>query len=367
MCKHGASRFNDNSDHSFIGGGEKNEIRSEWNVIGGGQNNLIDVDTFGSKWSVIGGGRYNYDGQGGEYNIVVGGDSNLNNGGVSFMGGGQGNQVYNELGWATLGGGYWNFIGNIVTGRGPDYGSLVGGKQDTLAADYGAIGGGRENMVTVNAPNGTIPGGDSLIANSYGQTVVGYNNIQSSSVTKAQAVAGGAGGVYDNPLFIVGNGRTAAATNRFNAFQVSYDGHSTVFDVNGISRPAIKGSTYVDNVIYAWGDVPANGIPSNYFGVLTFLKPLGTVGTYIIRLNVAPTNLGSASITVTLRNNDTTNTTGILTLNTGVIPDAPTCGKVVASQIGIFTDATAFVVHTYSGSSACDLADEPFFFKVCGR
>jgi hypothetical protein len=574
MCKHGASRFNDNSDHSFIGGGEKNEIRSEWNVIGGGQNNLIDVDTFGSKWSVIGGGRYNYDGEGGEYNIVVGGDSNLNNGGVSFMGGGQGNQVYNELGWATLGGGYWNFIGNIVSGRGPDYASLLGGKSDSLAADYGVIGGGqnnsiaagsdhsaivggnsnqiqsdyifsaivagahntissagsepgranfmgagdsnlidgngnehgadpakadaivagiddtvhegltfvgagkhnvtwddadfigagtsnlehsgsengigagrgnfinaplaqyndigssfigagdtnkvedalsfigagaenvvgptalesfigsgdsnniqsrqafigggeynqalavltavsggRDNVITFSGQNAAIPGGDSLFANSYAEAVVGYNNDTGMAVTKATAMAGVAGTSLDPPVFVVGNGKTAAS--RSNAFQVSYDGHSSTFDVNGTGaliggRAAMVGSTYEDNAIVAWANVPAaTGAPSPHtpvtptadFGVSGINYSAN--GQFDVILNVAnpdgtPYNLSGASVTVTVEDGSPT--------------AASNCVFATSTAVGA---GNKFTVHLHDTS--CGTPNVAFMFKVVGR
>ena len=354
------------SDHSFIGGGQKNEIRSEWNVIGGGQNNLIDVDTFGSKWSFIGGGLYNYDGPGGKYNVVVGGDDNLNNGGICFMGGGQGNQIYDNLQWSALTGGYWNFIGNHAKDRGANYASLVGGQQDTVAADFASMGGGRGNMITSNGQNADIPGGDSLTANSYAQTVIGYNNIQSPTMTKAQAVTGGAGGPMDNPLLIIGNGTTAATANQHDAFTVSYDGHSSAYDVNGSGgatlfvpfRPSFVGSTYEDNTIIAWGDIQAGAVtppisPANAnadFGVQSVTH--SALGQYDVLLRVANPNgsahaLTAICVTVTAEDSGPTTTSCVFGTSTGL------------------TGTNTFTIHLHDNH--CNPVDNAFFFKVCGR
>jgi hypothetical protein len=82
--------------------------------------------------------------------------------------------------------------------------------------------------------------------------------------------------IYNNPLFMIGNGNEE---DRRNAFEVSYNGHSIVSDVNGpgtatsfTQRGSIQGATYVDNVIYAWGR-SANINPTSFGTYKIFSAP----------------------------------------------------------------------------------------------
>ena len=233
---------------------------------------------------------------------------------------------------------------------------------------YSTIGGGQKNVIKpVSAPYATIPGGDSLIANSFAQAVVGYNNIQSGIFMQGTPHDYPTGGSStDNPLFVVGNGNKASA--RSNAFEVSYDGHTTVHDQNGNSsaggRTPVLGGTYNDNIIYGWGDIAGGGGVNADFGVASITHT--GVGTYVINLKNSNASFQFASITVTIRHNDTTNVNGVFHLKAGATLDV-WCGRAEATQIGIFTGLpNAFLVHTYPIDS-CSPADLPFFFKVCAR
>ena len=220
----------------------------------------------------------------------------------------------------------------------------------------GTIGGGQQNTILANSDHSTIPGGDSLIANGYAQTVVGFHNATSTAVSRSTARAGG---VINNPLLIVGNGTSANGPS--NAFEISYDGHSTVFDNNGNSssggmRPAIYGGTYQDNTIAAWGDIAAGAAP--YPSAATVNADFGVTnvnhtakGVYVVNLlikdefnNVVTLNHGS--VTVTVEDNS---------------PTSANCGFATASSVS----GNSFTVHIHDTS--CNPEDMPFMFKVCGR
>lgn len=125
---------------------------------------------------------------------------------------------------------------------------------------------------TASGEVSTIPGGRENIAQSYGQTVVGVFNRAVGSATASdfntQPIALPKG---DDPLFIVGNGKSGSRTN---AFEVSDNGHSTVYDLNpqavasngtalsGTVGKVFLGSTYVNNVIYAWRDISPDVLPN---------------------------------------------------------------------------------------------------------
>ena len=274
------------SSYAVIGGGDSNEIDGINSVIGGGGYNTLDL----AEYSVIGGGYDNtiyYQ----SYAVIAGGHSNFIPSGLlcSTISGGESNMAIEEYG--TIGGGDTNsnysrggFIGgglNNTVGEAPGgvaldtgcvvgggfrnhslraFSGVLGGDTNSTQAFFSSIGGGQFNLTTPAAPNADIPGGDSLIANSFAQTVVGYNNIQSGTFTQGTPHA-----TSDLPLFIVGNGDGNGPTPRSDAFEVSYDGHTavtqTLADNNGPPfKQPIQGATYTDNVVYAWGDVMA-GLP----------------------------------------------------------------------------------------------------------
>ena len=161
----------------------------------------------------------------------------------------------------------------------------------------------------------------------------------------------------NDPLFMVGNGDYTAVT-RSNAFEVSYNGHSTVYGTNGSGtvNPSITGATYTDNVIYAWGDISAAGGINSDFGVggVTYVGP----GIYDIRINITdplgnPVTLMQGSVTATLQE-DAGGTEG--------------CGMITTTPIGAVAPNT-FRIRTYNlaGDIGCLAADRAFMFKVTGR
>jgi hypothetical protein len=170
--------------------------------------------------------------------------------------------------------------------------------------------------------------------------------------------------VNNEPIFIIGNGNGTFPV-RSNAFEVSYNGHSTVYHMNGPGTvaPAIVGSTYTDNIIYAWGDVASNGAPNCDFGVknITRMGP----GWYRVTISLAGPNpglagLGCASITATI--------------NTNTVPGGAAqtrCKYIATTRIDGFSQFDVFISEQRFNPATmrldCFNVDDAFMFKVTGR
>jgi hypothetical protein len=382
---------------SFIGGGCFNKVlATEWGTIAGGCGNKI-TDTL----AFIGGGQDNKISgflgtvAGGELNTVSsftgtigGGDSNTISAIGGFIGGGYANTV--KGGNGSIAGGQLNTVGanfgsigggdsNIVSGASGRIGggqfnvasalmSTVGGGDSNHAqTTRSTIGGGLNNFIKSNGTLAAIPGGDHLIAQSYAQFVTGAYNI-------AQGISSPGSIVGDDFLAIFGNGTNAS--NRSDAFEISYDGHAIVHDNNGSLsnapfRTPFYGATYQDNTIVAWGDIPVPVAPGTAapfnstadFGVKKIFNP--HIGLYVVCLQTKnPTAPGTyysfknASITATLED-----------LDTNYNDSAAVCGTITVSRLGITyplapPDTYCFLVRI---ANNCSPADRPFYFKVCAR
>ncbi len=375
------------SDHNTIGGGEGNvENNPSLGVIAGGWQNLLDTNAWASAicggWnnvvesalSFIGGGWGNkildygwpYDGVlvGGRSNQMVGspeafigsGDSNYVQGIRSALVGGDSNTV--TAAYAFLGGGVHNKLD-----WGSDTSVISGGAYNYVGSRWSAIGGGRFNHIDSTGQNANIPGGDSLVANSYAETVIGYNNVTGTAVTKAQAVAGVAGLTLDAALFAIGNGTSAGAPH--NAMTVSYDGHSTVFDVNnnGIGgRPAILGSTYQDNIVYAWGDITGTTGIGLCVGSVAETADFGVQGLAYICT-------GHYRVTLSTHDNTGNLITGWSDLSVTATPMTLTASTPATCVIAVVTPVlgTSFDIFLFDPGSSCTPVDGRVSFHVCGR
>lgn len=339
------------SDHSIIGGGRQNQITGNLNVIGGGEVNVINSDR-----SVIGGGSGNRvlgprgGIVGGEQNVI---NPNFNN---SFIGGGFGNSI--SAPYAVIGGGFQNTNDGIES-------VIGGGRQNSIQAgvQQGFIGGGNRNQLLSNAGRGVataIPGGDRLVAQSYGQTVIGVGNIP-----KGNVAVGAVPTLINEPIFTIGN---ATGGGNSNAFEVSYNGHSTVDGASNVTNgnASMRGATFVDNVIYAWGNVTAAGGRVCDFGVnpgAVGVQRLG-VGWYRItmliqdRNGVANLALPCGSVTATLNSNTNPSTAPIFS-----------CRFIRATRIGAGNVFDIFISQNQivAGVLQCVGVDDNFNFKVTGR
>jgi hypothetical protein len=143
-----------NSNVSFIGGGQGNQITAPASVIGGGTANVIAASNAAvadGQAAFIGGGLQNRNG--GDFASIVGGSGNAlggpaTQGEYGFIGGGQSNTLTGE--WAAIGSGRQN----SVSGAG---GFVGGGTSNHVDSANASVGGGGDN--SASAPYAVIPGG----------------------------------------------------------------------------------------------------------------------------------------------------------------------------------------------------------------
>lgn len=397
------------SGYSFIGGGQENLVVGDYSVVGGGQTNK-DLGT----WSAIGGGESNYIGADLRHNFIGGGINNKIYGQGGTIGGGDTNYISSNSTFGSILGGQLNYVDataasiaggvsnrvnsfaghigagadNDMTGR-SDHSTIGAGKLNHIDARFSVIGGGYQNAITAAMYGGgfddgygqtigggsgntiktngwyaTIPGGDNLTAKSYGQTVIGIYNQPKGNMQMYHSGTGytGPGPGTNDPLFIIGNGVGGAPSN---AFEVSYNGHSLVTDVNGpgAGRPVGKGGTYVDNVIYAWGDVAAGGTITSDFGVASVVAAGG--GVYTITLNmIADPSTGGATIPLA--------SGAAVTATLADADESGGCGTILVSKLTTVGTNSTFTVKTFNWqvigpSPVCDGANRHFMFHVTGR
>lgn len=383
----------------FIGGGEDNSsTNGSWTVIGGGNQNVISAASAGAaNLSMIGGGGENtIDAQ---YAVITGGWSNQINSYNATIGGGRLNEIHSGTG--TIAGGHHNVIlgANTAMPAVEAFESSIGGGRDNeigAGAYQSTIGGGAGNGIGTDASGATIgggvnndiiaapattsgtitsratiPGGEFLIANSWAQTVLGAWNLQKGAVPFRYNTSAPIPSQTNHPILIIGNGWQE--TERSNAFEVSYNGHSVVYDQNGTGgatgtgRAAIRGATYTDNTILAWAT--ANPLIGS--------QTIGTPITVTCDFGVASiTRLGLGHFRV-LMNLDKPLDDGTFT------PMNLDCGSVTISPVYIFhatkltsppcatistTPITGNTFDVYiKDNTVCDFRDLPFTFKVTGR
>ncbi len=353
------------SSLAFLGGGQHDTILSHFSAIGGGQSNKIDVNSdhsllgggdsniVQSNYSTLGGGLKNKIDVSSDHSVLVGGDSNNVRAPFSVLGGGTENLIdasasNGNAKYGSILGGDTNRIQALEASFGvtstllPQYASIGGGLLNDAEGHFATVSGGRGNKAV--GKYATIPGGYMLDARDF-QTVIGIANFQypSTSTTGNSAILNNTGAPTgsadvmpggDDRAFIIGNGTvdaTGTVATRSNAFEVSNNGHSIVFNERGscgaidytpaggtgpgglnsnggpagannppgTDSPPIMGGTYRDNVVYAWGDVAPdpNGVggkndPTDInqvnvlseFGVHS-VKRAG-LGQYVIELNI---------------------------------------------------------------------------------
>ncbi len=329
-------------EFSFIGAGDNNYTENYYNIIGSGRGNQIN-----GTFNFIGNGVFNTIST--ELSAIATGADNHISSGHSFIGSGRRNQIN----------GLFSFIGSGAGNSAEaDYTVIGGGIGNINQSIYATIGGGIGNRATNSAPAGTIPGGDNLLVQSYGQTAVGVWNAPRGNVPFR---FGGQLRTND-PIFMVGNG---FAPGRSNAFEVSYNGHSTVYHTNGQGTPAIIGATYTDNITYAWGDIGWNGatiVRNSDFGVLSITRQ--GAGWYRVKMTLTtptdvPTNLNAASVTASI--------------STNAAPGGmfAKCRYITVSRINAANEFDVFITEQRINAGTmmldCVNVDDSFMFKVTGR
>jgi hypothetical protein len=431
------------ADKSTVAGGDYNVINTgaDWGAIGGGAHNTLNVsthstiaggsyNTISSTFGIIGGGDRNTIGTSANGSVIAGGTTNLIDfDGNSFIGGGSNNHI-THWGNSVIGGGTSNLIDgagtatiaggsiNKILGNGAHFSTAGGGALNTIEGSRGVIDGGWENSIAigadlsvigggtknrVNVVEGVILGGENNRTTLAGQVVGGYWNetrgINPMTMTLAfgaatLTAAGFGNATFDAPLVAIGNGNGITGV-RHNAFEVSYNGHSVVTDINGpgfaAGRPAIQGATYDDNIVYAWGNIDAAGGITSEFGVhevkLVTIPTLPPRFKYLVVLdqilNDGAPGPGTqrvftdGSVTATLEAPTPTYTdTTSLEFRNEFYED---CSTITTTKLfpinlgGVWH--TAFVVYISMKSnptpqqptSYCKSIPHSFMFKVCGR
>ncbi|MEP7233804.1 MAG: hypothetical protein ABI778_00785 [Ignavibacteriota bacterium] len=196
----GADTIPATTSYSFIGGGFFNQVLAPFNVIGGGDSNIIGFDIYNSSYSFIGGGQLDTIDPGSPNNVICGGWKNHNGGGWSMMGSGARNYIYDNSICDLIGAGRDNYIGNqnhIPLGKGINFSSIVGGDTNLVAASWSSIVGGKWNLIADASEYSFIGGGDSntIMNNSLLATLGGggWNTIKSQKA----AVFGGCNHTID--------------------------------------------------------------------------------------------------------------------------------------------------------------------------
>ena len=240
-----SATYSENANYSFIGGGRNNRMKAvEAVIVGGHDNEVVNKQAVGATWpadyaGILAGHGNKIWAEGG--GIVAGWDNKISEEALDgFIGAGRQNTIFERASAATIGGGQANDIEADAS-----RGTIGGGANNHIIAPPATTITGEINSLA------TIPGGDGLTAQSWAQTVIGGWNIPKGAVSFRYN--NGTSLDRDDPILIIGNG--SGPSTRSNAFEVSYNGHSIVYDQNnsGATNSAIRGGTYTDNVIYAWG------------------------------------------------------------------------------------------------------------------
>lgn len=140
--------------YSVVGGGQDNTNRGTWAVISGGKANIIGPS---SQEAAISGGVRNRIENSAWHGAIAGGFDNKVRAADSFIGGGKQNLVDVEAKYGTIAGGDTSTIQYDA-----DYSAIGGGQGNLIGsnAQYAVIGGGRGNRITPDASFATVPGGD---------------------------------------------------------------------------------------------------------------------------------------------------------------------------------------------------------------
>jgi hypothetical protein len=443
------------ADGAFIGGGisvvgsPNNQILSLDGTIGGGFRNMIDLN---APYSEIGGGAINYIWPDGQYSTIAGGwnntignttipPANHDQSYYSSIGGGYLNTIHTKLG--TIGGGFFN---TIIGGTDDEDGTIGGGKNNVVREYAATVCGGASDSAI--GPWSTASGGAQNTVQDVVRWVTGSFNLDRYAQAFFDWGAGGLDGLvnaghasvpynypgpgltlsslFDNPLFMIGNGTGPnSMTNpdvwrihpRHNAFEVSYNGHSTVFDMNGSGgavaaanqapdvtpplptigyapstvipcmpyRAAIEGSTFIDNIIYAWGDVTPTGnyplrVDANAdFGV-DHIDQIGP-GVYDIYLNTTdpdrnPIALAQGAVAITLINapcnrfvtySRFTSVPRTISVCVPIVPPPPAPPLGCQPNVGSQTKFTVTITQMTDFNGDCTNVDNDFSFIVTGR
>ena len=227
------------SSFSFIGGGQGNRIQgtntatpthADHGTIGGGVGNSILSVGAGT----IGGGNANTVSTNASAGTIAGGWANTSSGNVSAVGGGDHNTASGE--GSVISGG----ASNTAIGQ---YSTIAGGNlnKTNLGSRMSFIGGGFMNNTAGGGGDASATvGGSLLFTSGQNQVVTGWMNNPSGF---GHVVTNGPN---DDRIFEIGSAKFVGNNwVQNNAFEVSYNGHSIVYQTNGSSIPGAGGQPTV--------------------------------------------------------------------------------------------------------------------------
>jgi hypothetical protein len=172
---------------SFIGGGFNSiQPSAQWSVIGGGEGNVIDTNSYNPDVYIEEEGSHLENLSGG-FSIIGGGVENEISSDTSFIGGGNDNLIDTNSSGSVIAGGWENYIvdsqwcaigGGEANVHQDSYESFIGGGQgNSISAYNAAIAGGGGNTIDTNGNGAFIGGGFHNYANGDGVIPGGDNNV----------------------------------------------------------------------------------------------------------------------------------------------------------------------------------------------
>jgi hypothetical protein len=241
-----------NADFATISGGNDNVIQADalYATISGGKTNLIQSDAF---YSTIGGGWLNTIEADTIMSTVSGGYFNgIGNGAFnSTIGGGRLNRIETDAASSTISGGTNNII------RKGAHASTIGGGRGNIIqtnADHSTIAGGAFNGIKSNAPNSFIGGGSGNNVDAGHSTIAGgqFNFIQTNA--GFSTISGGyANGIETNAGHSVVGGGYANRIRRGAGDSTIAGGNQNTVYTNSILATIAGG---YNNTIGWWTDNP---------------------------------------------------------------------------------------------------------------
>lgn len=199
----------------FIGGGQENQINSEFGGIVSGVNNIINVS---SGNGFIGSGENNKI-INSKSSVVCGGVNNEMDGDISFIGGGQNNSITGSTG-SVIAGGQYNGIdncrnsfiggGNNNTIDNGEFTIICGGAYNGSTGSLNFIGGGNLNKVFGNSS--VILGGSENESIGNNTFIAGgfFNYINGSY---SSIIGGFSNSIYGENSIVAGNSNTGTTNS----------------------------------------------------------------------------------------------------------------------------------------------------------
>lgn len=183
----GYSVANVNTPVSNLTGGEILGTQSQFCLIGGGYDNVVN-----GLANVIPVGQHCFIDVPADHGTITGGSVNsIHNGSYSAIYAGSRNEIHSD-GYSGIFGGGDNYIGSSIT-----YSTIGGGSLNSVFGSFGVLAGGQSNIVVAGANTAAIGGGSGNRIEQQNATISGGNTNKASNISKQ---GGAVGGGLDNTV-----------------------------------------------------------------------------------------------------------------------------------------------------------------------